>query len=190
MPVVVLVKVWGRSWTRTLTCLLRTSGFCRAENCGGSAVPVLRQESVQLLDHGGVVPVVVQRQMVGETLLLVLFSRKSSTFFLEPLSDSPSRGVYASVIEAFGRLSQLFLCELDCMQFLDRVLARSSWCNDSVARRFGVVDVPVIMQRGVQGRAVVDACSRGSRLEIWCIIPLRSCIWQSRVRCLGGFFGR
>ena len=54
-----------------MTCLLRTSGFCRAENCGGSAVPVLRQESVQLLDRGSVVPDVVQRQMVGETLAVI-----------------------------------------------------------------------------------------------------------------------
>ena len=59
------------------------------KNCGGSAVPVLQQGSVQLLDHGCVVPVVVQRQMVGDTSLLVLFSRKTWTLFLEPLSDSP-----------------------------------------------------------------------------------------------------
>ena len=76
-----------------MTCLLRTSGFCRAENCGGSTVPVLRQESVQLLDQGGVVPVVVQRQMVCETLAVItrqlwrlldefhsIFRRGSTTF--------------------------------------------------------------------------------------------------------------
>ena len=39
------------------------------------------------------------------------------------------------------------------MQLLDMVLACPSWCNDGVARRFGVVDVS----------------SRSSYLEIWYI---------------------
>ena len=89
------------------------------------------------MDHGGVVPVVVQRQMVGETLLLVLFTRKS--LFLEPLSDSPSRwlrvshGGFWTNFTAFSMRSG-HGCEVV-----------------TVPRRFGVVDIPVIMQRRLSG---------------------------------------
>ena len=57
------------------------------------------------------------------------------------------------------------------MQLLDMVLACPSWCNDGVARRFGVVDVT----------------SRSSYLEIWYIFlfDLVSGVMQSI-----GFFGR
>ena len=93
-------------------------------------------------------PVEVQRQMVGETLLLVLNSRKSSTLFLEPLSESRSRGVYASVMEAFGRISQHFLCEVDTDAVLGHrfgvpvVLQRRScspfWCRGRLLARFAL----------------------------------------------------
>ena len=77
-------------------------------------------------------PVVVQRQMVGETLLLVLFNRKSWTFFLSTFLTVPLRGVYESVMEAFGRISQHFLYEVN----IDAVLGHG-------------VGVPVVVQRQV-----------------------------------------
>ena len=53
-------------------------------------------------------------------------------YFLSPFLTVPLRGVYASVIEAFGRISQHFLCEVDT----DAVLGHG-------------VGVPVVVQRQV-----------------------------------------
>ena len=89
--------------------------------------------SVQSLDLGGVVPVVV-RQMVGETLLCCSCCSLENLghYFLSPFLTVPLRSVYASVMEAFGRISHFFLCEVFTDAVLDLVLACPSGATTSV----------------------------------------------------------
>ena len=83
----------------------------------------------------------MQRQMVVETLLLVLFYRTFWTLFLEPLSDSPSRGGYASVMEAFGRISQHFPSWFTGNGMSTRLPMR--WCCAACEPCSGVWRMPV-----------------------------------------------
>ena len=134
--------------------MLRT-GLCTAFNQSARvavAAPSSNVEVLRLQQSGG-----REGNCGGSTVAVLDRGRcaraASWTSFLEPLSDSPSAEVTRQYWRLLNEFHIIFYAKWTRMQLLHMVLACPSWCDDGVARRFGVVDVS----------------SRSSYLEIWYI---------------------
>ena len=114
-PLLQIFWGWSSSWTRLLTCLVQCS------SCWGSRRKLWRLRSCSSSTRW--CPVIGPwwcRARCGATTD-GCYSRCSlenpGHYFLTPFLTVPLRGVYASVMEAFGRISQHFLCEVYTEQF-------------------------------------------------------------------------
>ena len=122
---------WSSSWTRLLTCPSLCSSGLRSRR----KLWKLRSCSSSTLECPVIGPWWCRARCGattddGETLLLVLFARNSGHYFLSPFLTVTLRSVYASVLEAFGRISQHFSMRSVHCAVMDLVLACPSWCND------------------------------------------------------------
>ena len=150
-----------------MTCLLCTSGFCRAENCGGCAVAVLRQGVSSYWTMVVSCPLWCNDRWWVRRCCSCCSLQNPGHHSLSPFLTVPLRGVYASVMEAFGRISQHFHCEVDT----DAVLGHG-------------VGVPLVVQRQVFWSRQCLKLFRGPQFSLDMVLSMPLC--NDVCRCLLG----